>query len=73
MPRVSHGGIKTTTDVRRARTDLAAQSLAVELGFVAAAPVDLQDFDFLVPQPTGGLGQHVARVTRHTQEPQAAG
>ncbi len=49
MPRMLHGAVTTTTEVQRARAELAEDSVAVGLGFAAAAPVDLQDFDFMFP------------------------
>ncbi|MGH3769625.1 MAG: hypothetical protein ACRDTX_31520, partial [Pseudonocardiaceae bacterium] len=49
MPRLPHGQITTVDMVRQAREGLASRVAELGLAFAAAAPVDLQDFDFLFP------------------------
>ena len=49
MPRLAHGATAPPEQLRQAHEDLAARAAEVVLGFAAAAPVALQDFDFLFP------------------------
>ncbi len=50
MPRLSHGATLSTQAVLDATAAVATNSADISLAFVAATPVDLQDFDFLFPQ-----------------------
>ena len=50
MPRLAHGATAPPEQLRQAHEDLAARAAEVVLGFAAAAPVALQDFDFLFPE-----------------------
>ena len=47
MPRLAHGAIPTPDQLQAARAELANRSADLDLGFAAAQPADLQDFDFL--------------------------
>jgi hypothetical protein len=49
MPRLPHGKAITPERFRAARVSLAERSADIDLAFAVAAPVDLQDFDFLFP------------------------
>lgn len=49
MPRLPHGRAITPERFRAARVSLAERSADIDLAFAVAAPVDLQDFDFLFP------------------------
>ncbi|WP_214366861.1 LysM peptidoglycan-binding domain-containing protein [Pseudonocardia sp. H11422] len=53
MPRLPHGQIVTTEGLQEAWESLAARGAEEVLGFAAAAPVDLNDFDFLFPTLQG--------------------
>ena len=50
MPRLAHGATAPPEQLRQAHEDLAARAAEVVLGFAAAAPAALQDFDFLFPE-----------------------
>jgi nucleoid-associated protein YgaU len=47
MPRLAHGAVPTPAQLQAARAELANRSAEVDLGFAAAQPADVQDFDFL--------------------------
>ncbi|HTE69456.1 MAG TPA: LysM peptidoglycan-binding domain-containing protein [Actinomycetes bacterium] len=47
MPRVAHGSTATPEQLQRAQEHLTSRAAEVDLGFAAAAPAALQDFDFL--------------------------
>jgi hypothetical protein len=49
MPRLPHGKVVTTADLRDARTRLAKATESIDLGFAVVTPADAQDFDFLFP------------------------
>ncbi|HYN17644.1 MAG TPA: heme peroxidase family protein, partial [Actinomycetes bacterium] len=50
MPRVGHGSSATPEQLRQAHAALADRAAEVDLGFAAAAPAVLQDFDLLFPE-----------------------
>jgi nucleoid-associated protein YgaU len=68
MPRVAHGSSATPEQLRQAHEALAERAAEVALGFAVAAPVTLQDFDFLFPElqddPANLLPRSAATVTR---------
>src|SRR5687768_4575828 len=47
MPRLAHGAVFTPDELQQARAELASRSADLALGFAAAQPADVQDFDFL--------------------------
>jgi nucleoid-associated protein YgaU len=47
MPRLAHGAVFSPEELQQARAELASRSAEVALGFAAAQPADVQDFDFL--------------------------
>jgi Animal haem peroxidase len=49
MPRLSHGASITLEAFRKAQEELVNRSVDISLAFVAAVPLDTQDFDFLFP------------------------
>ena len=49
MPRVAHGSSATPDQLREAHEALATSAAEVALGFAVAAPVALENFDFLFP------------------------
>jgi hypothetical protein len=47
MPRLARGAVFNPEELQQARAELASRSADVALGFAAALPADVQDFDFL--------------------------
>src|SRR5215217_1189599 len=68
MPRLAHGAVPTTEQIREAQSDLTSRTAGIELGFAVAGPAALQDFDFLFPtlqsNPANLLPQEAATPAR---------
>ncbi|HSK37863.1 MAG TPA: hypothetical protein VLA80_14120, partial [Actinomycetota bacterium] len=68
MPRVAHGSSATPDQLREAHEALAERAGELALGFAVAAPLLLQDFDFLFPElqdnPANLLPRSAATVKR---------